>query len=67
LRREAKPPDRLVGSPHTTQMSKIGAIFFFLILIVAAFGLVSFASDFVFGRPITDFIKDFFFIVFRRQ
>jgi len=46
--------------------SKIGAVIFFLILFVVAVGLISFASEFFLGRPLTAVIKDFLFWVTRK-
>jgi hypothetical protein len=47
-------------------MSKLGGLFFVFILIIAAFGLASFAAEFFFGRPLMAFVKDFIFMVFHK-
>jgi hypothetical protein len=47
-------------------MSKIGAIIFFLLMIVVAFGVVSFSSEFVLGRPLMEVVHDFWFALFRK-
>jgi hypothetical protein len=46
--------------------SKIGAVIFFLILIVVAIGLISFTCEYFLGRPLIDVIKDFFFVMTRK-
>jgi hypothetical protein len=46
--------------------SKIGAAVFFLILVVVAIGLISFACEFFLGRTLIDVIKDFFFVLTRK-
>lgn len=47
-------------------LSKIGMVVFFLILIVAAFGVISFACEFFLGRPLVAVIKEFLFLVTRK-
>jgi hypothetical protein len=47
-------------------MTKAGGVFFFFDLILIVFGVVSFTAEFVFGRPLMEFIKDFIFLVFRK-
>jgi hypothetical protein len=47
-------------------MSKIGAVIFFLLIIVVAFGVLSFSSEFFLGRPLTEVVQDFWFALFRR-
>ena len=46
--------------------SKIGAVVFFLILIVIAIGLITFASEYFLGRPLIEIIKEFFFMLTRK-
>jgi hypothetical protein len=48
-------------------MSKTGGIIFFIVLILIVFGVVVVASEFIFGRPLIAFIKDFVFLLFRKQ
>lgn len=45
---------------------KIGAIIFFLLLFVFAFGLVSFATEFFLGKPLIKVIRDFLFMLYRK-
>ena len=46
-------------------MSKVvGTIFFILVVIIVAFGIVSVSAEFFFGRPLIAFIKDFNFLYF---
>jgi hypothetical protein len=47
-------------------MSKLGAVFFFVLLIIVTFGIVSFASEFFLGRPVTEVLRDFWFALFRK-
>jgi hypothetical protein len=47
-------------------MSKVGTVIFFLLLIVVAFGLVSFSSEFFLGRPLMEVLQDFWFVAFRK-
>ena len=47
-------------------MSKLGAVIFFILIIVVAFGLVSFSSEFFLGRPLMEVLQDFWFVAFRR-
>jgi hypothetical protein len=41
-------------------MSKLGPVIFFILIIVVAFGVVSF------GRPLMDVVRDFLFVLFRK-
>lgn len=47
-------------------MSKLGGILFVLILIVVAFGLLSFSAEFFFGRPLMEFVEDLIFMLSHR-
>gem|GEM_PF-860904 len=47
--------------------SKIGAIIFFILLLVVAFGLISFATEFFLGKPLIKVIKDLLFIIMYRK
>lgn len=47
-------------------MSKIGGIFFIVVLVIIVFGIISFTAEFLFGRPLMAFIEDFIFLVSRR-
>lgn len=47
--------------------SKIGALIFFLLLLVFAFGLISFATEFFLGKPLITVVKDFLFMLYRKQ
>lgn len=46
--------------------SKVGALIFLLILLVLAFGLISFATEFFLGKPLTKVIQDFLFLFYRK-
>jgi hypothetical protein len=46
--------------------SKIGAIIFFLLLFVVAFGLISFSTEFFLGKPLIKVIRDFLFMLYRK-
>ena len=46
--------------------SKVGALIFLLILLVLAFGLISFATEFFLGKPLTKVIQDFLFMFYRK-
>jgi len=48
-------------------MSKVGTVIFFLIIIVVAFGVISFSSEYFLGRPLMEVVGDFLFMVFRKQ
>jgi hypothetical protein len=45
--------------------SKIGAVIFFLLLLVAAFGLISFSTEFFLGKPLFKVIQDVLFMFYR--
>jgi hypothetical protein len=45
--------------------SKIGAVIFFLLLLVAAFGLISFSTEFFLGKPLVKVIQDVLFMFYR--
>jgi hypothetical protein len=47
--------------------SKIGAIVFFLLLLVAAFGLISFSTEFFLGKPLVKVIQEILFMLYRKQ
>ena len=47
-------------------MSKFGAVIFFLLMIIVAFGVVSFSSEFFLERPLTEVVRDFWFALFRK-
>jgi hypothetical protein len=44
----------------------MGAVIFFVLLIIVAFGIVAFASEFFLGRPIDEVIGDLMFAIFHR-
>ena len=46
--------------------SKVGAIIFLLILLLLAFGLISFATEFFLGKPLTKVIQDLLFLLYRK-
>jgi hypothetical protein len=48
-------------------MSKTGGIIFFIVLILIIFGVIVVASEVLFGRPLMAVIKDFIFLLFRKQ
>ncbi|MGH7793491.1 MAG: hypothetical protein ACREQ2_01095 [Candidatus Binatia bacterium] len=47
--------------------SKIGGVIFFLILLVGAFGIISFSAEFFLGKPLLAVVKDFLFFMSRKQ
>lgn len=47
-------------------MSKIGTVIFFVLIIVVAFGVVSFSSEYFLGRPLMEVVGDFLFMLFRK-
>ena len=47
-------------------MSKIGGVVFFVLMIIVALGVVSFASEFFLGRPLTEVVHDVWFALFRK-
>ena len=47
-------------------MSKIGGIFFVIILILLVFGIVAFAAEFIFGRPLMESVDDLMFRFFHK-
>ena len=47
-------------------MPKIGAVLFFVLMIIAAFGIMAFASEVFLGRPVDDVIGDFLFVIFQK-
>lgn len=47
-------------------MSRIGAVLFYVFMIIAAFGIAAFASEFFLGRSIDEVIADFLFVIFHR-
>ena len=46
--------------------SKFGAIIFFLLLLVFAFGLISFATEYFMGKPLMTVIRDLVFMMYRK-
>jgi len=47
--------------------SKIGGIIFFLILLVVAFGLITFSTEFFLGKPLIKVVQDVLFMFYRKQ
>jgi len=47
--------------------SKIGALLFFLLLLIIAFGLISFSSEFFLGKPLIKVVQDFLFMLSRKE
>jgi len=47
-------------------MSKMGGILFLVILLVVIFGLISFSAEFLFGRPLMEFVDDLMFKFFHK-
>ena len=47
--------------------SKFGAIVFLLLLLVFAFGLISFATEFFMGKPLMTVVRDLLFMMYRKQ
>jgi hypothetical protein len=48
-------------------MTKLGSVFFIFVLIIVVFGLASFSAEFFFDRPLMALVKDFIFLLFRKQ
>jgi hypothetical protein len=46
-------------------ISKFGGVIFFLILLIAAFGIISFSAEFFLGKPLMAVVKDFLFLLSR--
>ena len=46
---------------------KIGALFFFMLLLVIAFGLLSFASEFFLAKPLTKLVREYWFLFSRNS
>jgi hypothetical protein len=47
--------------------SKFGGLLFFLILLIAIFGIISFSAEFFLGKPLLAVLKDFLFVVQHKQ
>lgn len=47
--------------------SKLGGLLFLLILIVLAFGLISFATEFFLGKPLTTVVEELLFLLSRKS
>jgi hypothetical protein len=47
-------------------LQKVGALVFFLLLLIVAFGLISFASEFFLGKPLVKVVHDLLFMFYRR-
>jgi len=47
-------------------MSKVGAVLFFLLMLVVAFGIISFSSEFFLGRPLVEVAGDLMFKLFHQ-
>ena len=47
-------------------MSKIGTVIFFVLILIVAFGVVSFSSEYFLGRPLMEVVGDFLFMLFRK-
>jgi hypothetical protein len=45
--------------------NKIGGVFFYLILLVAIFGIISFAAEFFLGKSILALVKETLFLISR--
>jgi hypothetical protein len=46
--------------------SVVGTILSLLILLLVAFGLISFATEFFLGKPLLQVIEDFLFMFYRK-
>ena len=46
--------------------SVVGTILSLLILLLVAFGLISFATEFFLGKPLLKVIEDFLFMFYRK-
>ena len=47
--------------------SKFGGLLFFLILLIAIFGIISFSTEFFLGKPLVAVLRDFLFVVQHKQ
>ena len=45
---------------------KVGAVVFFLLLLVVVFGLLSFASEFFLGKPLMRLVREYWFLFSHR-
>jgi hypothetical protein len=45
---------------------KIGGVFFYLILLVAVLGIISFAAEFFLGKPLVSVVKETLFLISRQ-
>ena len=50
----------------TDVKSKIGGVIFFLILLAAVFGIISFSAEFFLGKPLMAVVKEFLFLIYRK-
>jgi hypothetical protein len=64
--RECYDKHRLDTEELINTMSKLGPLFFFVLIIVVALGVVSFSSEFFLGRPFIEVVREFLFMAFRR-
>lgn len=53
-------------SEQTEMKSKIGAIIFVVILLIVAFGIISFAAEFFLGKPLDELVEDLLFMIYRK-
>ena len=45
---------------------RVGAVVFFLLLLVIVFGLLSFAAEFFLGKPLITLVREYWFLFFRK-
>ena len=53
--------------PIEAMSQKIGALFFFCLLLMIAFGLLSFASEFFLGKPLVKLVREYWFLFSRNS
>ena len=47
--------------------SKFGGVIFLLILLLVAFGIISFSAEYFLGKPLIKVIQDVVFMLYRKQ
>lgn len=59
------PEDNVPEGPATK--STIGAILFAILLLLFALGIISFATEYFLGKPLSKVIQDFLFLIYHKQ
>ena len=52
---------------RTATKSTIGAILFAILLLLFALGIISFATEYFLGKPLSKVIQDFLFLIYHKQ